>query len=350
MREETEDNSEESANASFNAPSSPLSGPSRELTPPVTPDSTSPPHTTTFEDEVAQYKQTMVSISQEHESLMAQLKVARKESQRVENSVRGEIEALKKSGEKQSIPDQRARQKVLALQEAVKQTQSAVTEIEAQTKLIQEQLPRLQKEEAAVEAEHHSVQEVANKKATEVENAIKSDKRRISELQSEVTALSNRIDKLTTKRDKLSNDTVPDLEQQLADMRKEIEAVEAEKEQLSRYTLTEEPLPSPTGYRNPVRQPPMPWHVPRRSGQFLNNQIPQTYSSINPSINAAAPPFYPSRQPGIIHRISGQQASNRPLNEFRPFDTHVNGNQPEPVPYPTNGSAQPGSATHRTTN
>lgn len=395
-RDEAEENSEESANASFNAASSPLSGPSRELTPPMTPDSSSPPKTNTVEDQVAQYQQTMLSISQEHESLMAQLKMARKESQRVENSVRAEIEALKKSAEKQSIPDQRARQRVLALQEAVKQTQSATADLEAQTSQIQEEVPRLRQEEAAVAAEHGALREIANKKNAEVENAIRVDKKRMSELQSEVTTLSNRIDKLTTKRDKLANDTVPDLERQLAEIRKEIEAVEAEKEQLARFQISEESMPSPTGYRNPLRQLPpqlqaqlqsqlqaqaqaqalsqtqqppqgiqtlpplqaqqlpMSWHAPRRSGQFPNNQLPQGFGPLNGPmsgpmnppmggpINAAAPPFYPSRPPQMsgpsgpggpmgphsAHRVPGQTPS-APVrqgsgNEFRPFDTPMN--------------------------
>jgi hypothetical protein len=284
--------------------------PSRELTPPITPESSSPPQSIAIEERAAHLRLRKSSFDAQIRDLDSQLKLERKESQRAENATRAEIESLKKATEKQAATDQRAKQKVLALQEAAKQTLSATADIEAQALSIQSELPRLRKEEAVVEAEHAVVTEAANLKDAEVEQALRTDKKRMSDLQSELSGLSNRVEKLTMKRDKLLNETVPDLEQQLADIRREMEEAEIEKEQYSHYSLTEDPLLSPlTGFRNPIRPVAntrlMP---PRRTAPFAGPPAPQTFSQIS----AAAAPFYPR----IIHRGQG----SRGVNDFRPFD------------------------------
>jgi hypothetical protein len=237
----------------------------------------------------------------------------RKESQRAENATRAEIESLKKATEKQAATDQRAKQKVLALQEAVKQTLSAAADIEAQALSIKSELPKLREEEAVVEAEHAAVTEAANQKDAEVDQALRTDKKRTSDLLSELSGLSNRVEKLTARRDKLLNETIPDFEQQLADIRREIEEAEIEKEQYSNYPPTEDPLLSPlAGFRNPMRPTPNArLIVPRRTAPFAPPHVPQTFSQVN----AAAPPFYPNRQPGVIHRGPGTR-----VNDFRLFD------------------------------
>ncbi|KIM34431.1 hypothetical protein M408DRAFT_325833 [Serendipita vermifera MAFF 305830] len=293
------------------SPLSPEVVPSRELTPPITPESASPPQSITAEEKAAYLRLRKLSFDAQIKDLDSQLKLERKESQRAENATRAEIETLKKASEKQTVADQRAKQKILALQEAVKQTLSATGDIEAQAVATQAELPELQKKESAIEADHATVMEAAKQKDAEVEQALRSDKKRTSDLQSELTTLSNRVEKLTSKRDKLVNETVPELEQQLADIRKEIEEAEFEKEQFSHYSISDDPLLSPlAGFRNPIHSVPnarIP--APRRSAPFAGSQ---PFSQIN----AAAPPFYPNRQPGIIHRLPGA----RPPNEFRPFD------------------------------
>ena len=298
-------------------PLSPEVVPSRELTPPITPESSSPPQSITIEERAAYLRLRKSSFDAQIKDLDSQLKLERKESQKAENATRAEIENLKKASEKQTATDQRAKQKVLALQEAVKQTLSATTDIEAQTLAVQSELPKVRDEEAVIEANHASVKEAASQKDAEVEAALRADKKRMSDLQSEAAGLSNRVEKLTTKRDKLLNETVPELEQQLAEIRKEIEENELEKEHYSHYLLSEDPLLSPlAGFRNPLRPIPNARVVaPRRTAPYPGPHLPQQFSQIN----AAAPPFYPNRQPGIIHRGLG----TRPVNEFRPFDPQI---------------------------
>jgi len=288
--------------------------PSRELTPPITPESSSPPQSVTIEERAAHLRLRKSSLDAQIKELDAQLKLERKESQRAENATRAEIESLKKATEKQAVTDQRAKQRVLALQEAVKQTLSATTEIEAQALSIQSELPELRQKEAEVEAEHAAVTEAANQKDAEVEQALRTDKKRMSDLQSELSVLSNRIEKLTAKRDKLSNETVPELEQHLADIQREIEEAENERDQYSHYSISDDPMLSTlASFRSPLRPVSNARAIPpRRTVPFVANHLPQGFSQIN----AAAPPFYPNRQPGIIHRGPGTRA----VNDFRAFD------------------------------
>jgi chromosome segregation ATPase len=160
------------------------------------------------------------------ESLNAQLKLARRESQRSDAAIRAEIEAIKRTAEKQSVADQRAKQKVLALQETVKQTIAATGELEADARAVEGDLPRVRQEEAVVEVEFATVRETADKKEAEAEEALRVDKKRISDAQAELASVNNRLEKLQAKKGKLEVETLPELEQQLAEIRQQIEALE----------------------------------------------------------------------------------------------------------------------------
>ncbi|PVG00794.1 hypothetical protein CPB86DRAFT_871643 [Serendipita vermifera] len=291
---------------------------SRDLTPPITPDSASPPppipRNLTVDELKIHLQLTQISTAQECESLTNQLKMARKESQRAENSTRAEIEALKKATEKQQLNDQRAKQKVLALQEAIKQTIQATADLETQASSLQADLPRLRQEEAVLDLEHSKLTETATQKDAEIEQTIRIDKKKIADLQAELTSTTNRLDKLAAKRDKLANETIPDFEQQLEQVRKEIEEAEAERDHLAKVSFPEEAI-APSGFRNAARPSQGPWPGPRLSGggQFP----PNSHATPYPPINANAPPFYP-RQPGMLYRPA--QAPARPINEFQPFN------------------------------
>ncbi len=60
----------------------------------------------------------------------------------------------------------------------------------------------------------------------EANEAIRADKKRTGDLQTELTALTNRLERLTGKRDKLLSESVPELEEQLAKLIREVELVE----------------------------------------------------------------------------------------------------------------------------
>ncbi|KAG8749598.1 hypothetical protein FRC14_001230 [Serendipita sp. 396] len=299
--------------------------PSRDLTPPMTPEPSSPvPRRLTIEEQRHNLQQTKTSILQEHETLLSQLKLARKESQRAENAARGEIEVLKRAADKQSVADQRAKQKVLALQEAVKQTISATADIEDQASTLQGELPLLQTDQQTIEEEHASVQEMLAQKEAEMDQAIRADKKRIADLQSDLSTLSNRVEKLTSKKEKLATETIPDLEKQLADVRREIEEVQQENERLSKATQSDGSIPPVFDFHNSNRRDSVtrsPQAPKRNSGPPLANPLPPNFGPIN----ATAPPFYPTRQPVVMPRglQQLQQVNPRVPADFRPFEVGI---------------------------
>lgn len=256
--------------------------------------------------------------------------MARKESQRSENAVRAEIETLKKAAEKQAVADQRAKQKVLALQEAIKQTHSAALDIESQTRALQDELPGITQEVSLVEEDYNTVSETSEKKEAETDLALKADKKRVAEAQAELTSVTNRTEKLTLKREKLAHETVPELEHQLAEVRREIDQLEAQKEQFSRIqlavaegVLTPHSVFSPQAYKHVMRQT----NLPRPTAARPIIPMAPGRSSF-PPINASAAPFYPRVQPSIISRNSLPLTNARPANDFRPFDTPLTHAEP----------------------
>lgn len=294
------------------------------------------PRPISVEERAAQLRLTHTSLVQEMESLNAQLKLARRESQRSDAAIRAEIEAIKRTAEKQSVADQRAKQKVLALQEAAKQTIAATGELEAEARAVEGDLPRVRQEEAVVEVEFATVRESADKKEAEAEEALRADKKRISDAQTELASVTNRLEKLQAKKGKLEAEMLPELEQQLTDIRQQIEALEA-----SRW----DPTPAPSvldhlmavGSSSTLRSSAEPYYPPRHLQQ-LSTAIPSGQRQLASGVS------FPSRLP---HQLAGSGGvprtptlgTARGGQAFDPFDlaagsraTHAQNAHESPAP------------------
>lgn len=286
--------------------------PSPEPSPPITPDSPSIPRPISVEERAAQLRLTHTSLVQEMESLNAQLKLARRESQRSDAVLRAEIEAIKRTAEKQSVADQRAKQKVLALQEAVKQTNAATGDLEAEARAVEGDLPRVRQEEAVVEVEYATVREIADKKEAETEEALRADKKRISEAQTELSSVTNRLEKLQAKRGKLESETLPELEQQLAEIQQQIEeAIETSRWDPIPAPLISDPL-SVVG--STLRSSAEPYYPPR----LLQLSTATPSGQRQPPSGVSFPPRLPYPAPG-----SGATPTLGPARggqAFDPFD------------------------------
>ena len=269
------------------------------------------PRPVSIEERAAQLRLTHTSLVQEMESLNAQLKLARRESQRSDAAIRAEIETIKRTAEKQSVADQRGKQKVLALQEAVKQTIAATGELEAEARAVEGDLPRVRQEEAVVEVECATVRETADKKETEAEEAIRADKKRISDAQAELVSVTNKLEKLQAKKGKLEAETLPELEQQLTEIRQQIEA--------SRWDSSPplsvlEPL---MAAGSTLRSSAEPYYPPRHL--HLSTAVPSGQRQLTPGVS------FPSRLP---HPLAGSGAVSRTPSlgkarggqAFDPFD------------------------------
>ncbi|KAL6298672.1 hypothetical protein BKA93DRAFT_743658, partial [Sparassis latifolia] len=113
----------------------------------------SPVPALTLEDRRQQLLHTLNMLTSEHSALTTSLKTARRESQKADAALRSEIDTLKRASDRHAAGEHRGRQKVLALQEAVKQTLAAAREIEELIRDREAALPGLEKRKDTVEKE-----------------------------------------------------------------------------------------------------------------------------------------------------------------------------------------------------
>ncbi|KXN81874.1 hypothetical protein AN958_03576 [Leucoagaricus sp. SymC.cos] len=187
----------------------------------------------TIEDRLAQLNHTLSHITSERESLQSQIKSVRREGQKADSALRSEIEILKRSSEKNSSAESRAKQKILALQEAVKRAQAGAKATEEQLAELEGSLPELLKEKEKKEAEHGKVKKDVERVRKEREAVDEKDRKRLEKLRTELSTLTHKLEKATGKKEKIEGTVLPELEEQLKLTRKELESVEEEEEELA---------------------------------------------------------------------------------------------------------------------
>lgn len=275
-------------------------------TPPESPTTSPspPPRQPTVEERASQLRHMHTLLTQEHDQLTAQLKTARRDAQRADAALRSEIEALKKAVEKNAAGEQRAKQKILALQEAVKQALAAAVETDNTVKEMERALPELEARRAEAEEEHARASEDAQKSAAETKAALEADRKRTAEVEGELAVLTSRLEKMSAKRDKMAGETVPELEKELAALHLAIEEAEREKDREKEREFNHE-VDYPHHYNQP--QPalrPAPIQRPLHTEQTAN--------SSPGSINAAAPPFVPRNIVGHSRGAGSVPVMGRP--------------------------------------
>lgn len=188
--------------------------------------STSPPSTFTLEDRVHQLNHTLSMLQSERESLNGSLKGARRDAQKADASIRAEIDTLKRASDKYASVENRARQKVLALQEVVKQTLAAASDSTDMVQEVESSLPILREQRDQAEREYKLVKEQAEKLREEKADLEKQERRRIESMQNELAGLGTKLERLNGKSEKMETGTIPDLEEELNRIELEIERVE----------------------------------------------------------------------------------------------------------------------------
>ena len=178
----------------------------------------------TLEEKLQQLNQTLSNLQSERDTLAGSLKTNRREAQRADAAIRADIETLKRASERFASVEHRARQKVLALQETVKQTLAAADEINASVADVETSLPSLREQQAEAEKECKLTKQQAARAREERETLEREEKRRIDALQTELAGLGSKLEKLNSKREKLENSIIPELEEELRKIEEEIAA------------------------------------------------------------------------------------------------------------------------------
>ncbi|KAF9041190.1 hypothetical protein BJ165DRAFT_1331525, partial [Panaeolus papilionaceus] len=216
----------ENSTTSSDPLSTPSTSPSRTIpgTPPMpngtVPATSAPP--ITLEERLAQLQHTLSVVNAERESLLASLKSARRDSQKADSALRSEIDTLKRTSERNTAAELRGKQKVLALQEAVKRAQNSVRETEDMVKEVEQGLPELNQRREKMEREYEATKAEANRVRKEREEKDGKERKEMEGLKSELGALTHKLERLNGKREKLETSVLPDLEEKLKDVEREI--------------------------------------------------------------------------------------------------------------------------------
>ncbi|KAJ7096687.1 hypothetical protein B0H15DRAFT_880161 [Mycena belliarum] len=225
----------------FDSPESPLptpsTSPSRTMS--ATPPIVIPHPQFTLEDRLNQLQHTLSVITQERDSLSVSFKTARRDAQKADAALRSEIEILKRASEKHTVAEHRARQKVLALQEAGKRAQLSTREMEELVLEVEAELPSLKNQRAEKEEAYLKIRDDADRAQKDRERAAERERRKLELMKGELTGLNNKMERLGGKREKLETGTIPDLEEQLREIELEIERIEADP---LGYAYSEDPL------------------------------------------------------------------------------------------------------------
>ncbi|EMD34772.1 hypothetical protein CERSUDRAFT_125326 [Gelatoporia subvermispora B] len=331
----------------------------------------SAPPALTLEDRRLQLTHTLNLLNAEHASLSGSLKTARREAQKADAALRSEIEALKRAADKHAAGEQRARQKVLALQEAAKQGAAAARDLEALVADIEAALPALEARRAEVEKEWVRVKGEAERAGAEREEVEKRERRRLEGLQAELAGAGNRLERLGARRDKLEGEggIIAELEEKLRRLEEERERIENDPYGYEGELNETEPEPgvAPTqnGAEQDVRAHPHPAHQSHtQHPHLLHNQrkrhshpVPHPHSQthhhpshhpVNAHVHAQAT-FVPPRhgRPDPIQRPPAARASLPGLLQSGPGIIHLNSHRDAAGPAPARRSTSVGRGTAR---
>ncbi|SPO21016.1 uncharacterized protein UTRI_00493 [Ustilago trichophora] len=151
-------------------------------------------------------------------SLIADVKKARKESSKQEAGLRHEIDAVKRGMDRMSATDHRSRQKVLALQELIKQTTIHTKEIHEQAEITEKEQPEWEEQDATLEANVEALRKEVEAEEAAAQAEWDKDEAALAVLEKELRSLEATAKTLEAERDELRDD-------KLASVRAEIEKV-----------------------------------------------------------------------------------------------------------------------------
>ena len=306
----------ENSASSSDLHSTPSTSPSRTV--PGTPPNATPQ--ITLEDRLSQLQHTLSVVNSERETLLSSLKSARREAQKADSALRSEIDTLKRTSEKNAAAELKGKQKVLALQEAVKRAQNATKETEEMSVEVEANMPELNEKKRKKEEEHSKIKSEADKARKEREDVEEKEKKRLDSMRAELAGLAHKLEKLGGKREKLENTIIPDLEEKLKDMEKEIEMEEnglarleiEETLAFSQTHIVETASPSfPRPRHHSVGERPSP--IGRPSPGLIHRD--HSGPSSNGSMNISSGPLW---SPTHVHR---QQTHNPRSHSYHNHNT-----------------------------
>ncbi|PWN50605.1 hypothetical protein IE53DRAFT_87042 [Violaceomyces palustris] len=244
-------------------------------------------------------------------SLTAELKKARKETSKAEGALRNEIEAVKRGLDRMSGADHRSKQKVLALQESVRQATIHAREINEEAEALEAERQSWEEKESSVQAELEELRKRVEEEELKAKKSIEEDELAVQELEKELKELTAALKARQEEKESLKDKRLPELEAEIAKVKSQI--VES----------LNKPFPHRgQGLSGPNRQ------ASRLGPTQVHHFVPTQAFARPRGLNGLGQPSnHPGRVPGRSgHGVTSNRASSGPAYLGVP--------QPQPQPQP----------------
>lgn len=292
-----------SSSSSSSSSSLSLSMSTSSTDPPLThpqPRSTSRSTTPTQEDRLPKLKTTLASLQTHISDLTTTLKTTRRDSQKADAALKNEIDALNRASEKASAAESKARQRIRALEDAVRRANEGKEDVERGRSELEGSNPCLRKQVREKEDECEVLKKEAAKARREREAKEEVRRRRMEGVKNEIGSVEHRLERLYARQEKLEGTVLIDLEKTLSEVEREIQEAEAEADVAGAYNAT---IGRSMQMAPPVSPPQYRRHQPRASAYRIGDGAPPGLGLANPyaSGHASSSGFSHSTSSSMSH-------------------------------------------------
>lgn len=161
----------------------------------------------------------------EREALTAELRQARKEASKAEQALRNDIEAIKRAMDRTQSVDHRSKQKVLALQESIRQTNQSAKDIAEEAEAVEGEHADWESKASTTAEEESTARSAVEAKEEQASIKVKADEELTAAAEKELAAIHKTLTSKESEVQKLREGKVADLESEIARLEAEIDRV-----------------------------------------------------------------------------------------------------------------------------
>ncbi|CAO1614773.1 unnamed protein product [Sympodiomycopsis kandeliae] len=172
-----------------------------------------------------QQQSEMSQAEARRDSLNATLRRNRKDASRSEQTLRNEIEGVKKLLERTVISDHRSKQKVLALQESIRQANQQAADFAEEAVAIEGEQSEWDEKATVAEEEEARERKAVEEKEAENKRLAEEDQRLTAEQEKSRTAFRKQLDSKRAEVEKLKSGRIAELESEMAKLHAEAERI-----------------------------------------------------------------------------------------------------------------------------
>jgi hypothetical protein len=319
-------------------------------------------------------------------AIQASIRRARKDASRAESALRSEIEAIKRGLERMSDVDHRSKQKVLALQESIRQATQHAKEIEEEASEVEAERGEWEKKEREKEEELQDVKRIVEENIRQGDAKTKQDDEEVEAVEKELQKITKVLEDKWHSKLRIERERVAEAEQELMRVQMEIDnllrpqqysqhgnhfyspvsqagSVPSQGGLMSSRGKGRAPLKSSSGNRSTsspaVAAPTSRKTYNRLRGQGYSNasdEVPYEYQGASSSsthgstLNPHNPEFIPASASPVVSKVGVPEYSPSPASRFAFYNRDHDSASHSPMAHLNTPSSAPWSTTSASPN